>query len=97
MGGAGLYSLAMSVIVEITPLQYIGVSSGLLGSVFVLSSLLGPVLGGLISSTTTWRWIFYLKQVRTQVAHITDRLLVLTAWQRPPRTGNLFAGSCFFS
>ncbi|KAM7204961.1 Major facilitator superfamily domain containing protein [Rhypophila sp. PSN 637] len=60
IGGAGLYSLAMSVIAEITPLRFIGVSSGLMGSIFALSSLLGPVLGGVITSHTTWRWVFYL-------------------------------------
>ncbi|KAM7215801.1 Major facilitator superfamily domain containing protein [Rhypophila decipiens] len=60
IGGAGLYSLAMSVIAEITPLRFIGVSSGLMGSIFALSSLLGPVLGGVITSNTTWRWVFYL-------------------------------------
>lgn len=61
MGGAGLYSMAVSVITEITPLHYIGVSSGLLGSIFAMSSLLGPTLGGAITSHTTWRWVFWLK------------------------------------
>jgi MFS family permease len=31
--------------------------------VYVLSSTLGPVLGGLISERSTWRWIFLLKFV----------------------------------
>lgn len=30
------------------------------GAIFTLANVLGPVLGGIISSTTTWRWIFYL-------------------------------------
>lgn len=60
VGGAGLYCLAMSVVVEIMPLKYIGLASGLMGSTFALSSLLGPVLGGVITSNTTWRWVFYL-------------------------------------
>ncbi len=34
----------MVVIAEITPLRFIGVSSGLMGGIFALSSLLGPVL-----------------------------------------------------
>ncbi|KAK6072391.1 drug resistance transporter [Seiridium cupressi] len=46
--------------VEITPFKYIGIASGLLGSIFALSSLLGPVLGGVITSNGDWRWIFYL-------------------------------------
>ena len=61
MGGAGLYSLAMAVMTEITPIKFIGVVAGLMGSIFALSSLLGPVLGGVITSNTTWRWVFWLK------------------------------------
>ncbi|WQF84727.1 Putative major facilitator superfamily, MFS transporter superfamily [Colletotrichum destructivum] len=61
MGGAGLYSMAVSVITEITPLKYIGISSGLMGSIFAMSSLLGPNLGGAITQHSTWRWVFYLK------------------------------------
>lgn len=63
IGGAGLYSLAMTVMTEITPLKHIGVTSGLMGAVFASSSILGPLLGGVISSKTTWRWVFFLKCV----------------------------------
>ncbi len=51
----------MSVMAEITPLRFIGLTSGLFGVIFAMSSLLGPVLGGIITSHTTWRWVFYLK------------------------------------
>lgn len=61
MGGAGLYSMAVSVMTEITPLQHLSVSSGLMGAVFATSSLLGPIVGGAITSNSTWRWVFYLK------------------------------------
>ncbi|OBT66624.1 hypothetical protein VE03_03890 [Pseudogymnoascus sp. 23342-1-I1] len=60
IGGAGLYSLAMAVMTEVTPLKHIGIVSGLMGSIFALSSILGPILGGVITSNTTWRWVFYL-------------------------------------
>ena len=56
-----MYSMAMWVITEITSLQYIGITSGMLGMIFAISSLLGPALGGAITSKTTWRWVFYLK------------------------------------
>ena len=34
--------------------------SGATGAVFAVSSVLGPVLGGIICDRTTWRWIFLL-------------------------------------
>lgn len=56
----------MSAIVEVTPFKYIGVASGLLGAIFAMSSLLGPILGGVITTSGSWRWIFYLKYVLSQ-------------------------------
>ena len=50
--------------------------SGATGAVFAVSSVLGPVLGGVICNQTTWRWIFWLN-VPVGVATI---LLVLLAW-----------------
>src|SRR3954462_7454773 len=33
---------------------------GLLFAVFALSSVIGPVLGGWITDTWSWRWVFYI-------------------------------------
>ncbi|XWX01492.1 hypothetical protein V2A60_009520 [Cordyceps javanica] len=60
LGGAGLYSLAMTVMTEVTPVQYIGVAVGLMGGIFATSSILGTMLGGIIASATAWRWVFFL-------------------------------------
>ena len=53
--------------------------SGATGAVFAVSSVLGPVLGGVICNQTTWRWIFLLN-VPVGIAII---LLVLLAWPTP--------------
>jgi MFS family permease len=39
----------------------VGFYSGVISSVFAVSNLLGPLLGGIISDRTTWRWIFFIK------------------------------------
>ena len=59
-GGGGLYSLGNVVMPEITPNKYYSVMTGAQGAIFAISSVLGPVLGGIIAKKTTWRWIFYL-------------------------------------
>lgn len=50
--------------------------SGATGAVFAVSSVLGPVLGGVICNQTTWRWIFLLN---VPIGCATT-LLVLFAW-----------------
>ncbi|GFF39729.1 multidrug resistance protein 3 [Aspergillus udagawae] len=63
IGGAGIYSMAMAVMADVTPVDVIGPVTGLMSSIFALSSILGPILGGVLTSRMTWRWVFYLKYV----------------------------------
>lgn len=61
IGGSGIYSLVFVTLAKIATVDKIGFYSGILSSVFALASLVGPILGGYIVDTTTWRWVFYLK------------------------------------
>lgn len=61
IGGSGLYSLTFVIIPEITPLTMQAMTGALAGSVVAMSGVLGPVLGGIISNYTTWRWVFWIK------------------------------------
>jgi MFS family permease len=63
IGGSGIYSMVMVVIPEIVPLPKLGLATGGIGAMYAASSILGPTLGGLIVSQTTWRWVFLLKFV----------------------------------
>jgi MFS family permease len=56
-----VYALAMVLVAEITPKKYFGGISALINGVFVVASAIGPVLGGAITTYSTWRWCFYLK------------------------------------
>ncbi|UZJ56504.1 hypothetical protein CBS101457_005824 [Exobasidium rhododendri] len=60
LGGGGTISLANILIGDLVPLSKRGNYAGLYGFVWGLASVLGPILGGIISQNTTWRWIFFL-------------------------------------
>jgi MFS family permease len=50
-------------LVDMIPQEKYALYTGVLSSVSALSSVLGPVLGGFLSSggPSTWRWVFLLK------------------------------------
>src|SRR3954464_4330527 len=51
---------ATAVIADIIPLRERGKYQGALGAVFGVTTVLGPLLGGLFTDHLSWRWIFYL-------------------------------------
>ncbi|CAJ2503880.1 Uu.00g112740.m01.CDS01 [Anthostomella pinea] len=60
MGGSGLYSLGQIVLFEVGPAHNPSLMGALIGLTLAVSYVLGPVLGGIISSLSTWRWIFWI-------------------------------------
>ena len=80
VGGSGLYSLCNVLIPEITPRKHFATMSAATGVVFAISSVLGPVLGGVISQQSTWRWIFLLNVPCGVVALV----VLVFAWPSPP-------------
>ncbi|KAG9238737.1 MFS multidrug transporter-like protein [Amylocarpus encephaloides] len=60
IGGSGLYSLAFVILPEISPPHMAQMISGIAGMVVAMAGILGPVLGGIITHYSTWRWIFWI-------------------------------------
>ncbi|MEZ5117706.1 MAG: MDR family MFS transporter [Candidatus Nanopelagicales bacterium] len=60
LGGGGLMVLVMAVIADVIPPRERGRYTGLFGAVFAVASVVGPLLGGWLVETLSWRWIFYI-------------------------------------
>jgi EmrB/QacA subfamily drug resistance transporter len=60
LGGGGLMVSAQAAIGDVVPPRERGKWSGLFGAVFGVSSVAGPLIGGFLTSHTSWRWIFYV-------------------------------------
>lgn len=58
IGGGGLMSLAFTIIGDMVSPRERGKYQGYFGAVFGLSSVAGPLLGGLLTDTVGWHWIF---------------------------------------
>jgi len=51
---------AQAIIADIVPPRERGRYMGLIGSVFAVASIAGPLLGGFIVDNLSWRWVFYV-------------------------------------
>jgi EmrB/QacA subfamily drug resistance transporter len=60
LGGGAVFPIALAVVADLyTPAER-GKYLGLFGAVFGVSSLVGPGLGGFITDSFSWNWIFYI-------------------------------------
>jgi EmrB/QacA subfamily drug resistance transporter len=58
LGGGGLMVMSQAIIGEVVPPRQRPRFQAYFGVVFVLSSIIGPVLGGIVVSRYNWRWLF---------------------------------------
>jgi EmrB/QacA subfamily drug resistance transporter len=60
LGAGGLIVGAQAILADIIPPRRRGRYMGLMGAVFAVSSVAGPLLGGFLVDHLSWRWVFYV-------------------------------------
>jgi len=60
LGGGGLMVMAQALIGELVPPRQRARFQGYFAAVFTLASVSGPVLGGLLVTHASWRWLFWV-------------------------------------
>lgn len=58
VGGGGIISMTEIIITDLVPLRERGKYAGIIGGMWSIGSVSGPVIGGALANT--WRWIFWI-------------------------------------
>ncbi|KAG6304409.1 hypothetical protein E4U45_001580 [Claviceps purpurea] len=92
IGASGLYSLTQIGLVEIGPTNRRSLMGALVGVTLAIAFVLGPIIGGVISELSDWRWLF---NMNVPCGLVT--ILVITSFWPQERVADLLSWSAFRS
>jgi len=76
LGAGALFPIALAIIGDIFAPSERGRYQGFFGAVFGVSTLVGPAIGGIITDTIGWHWIFYVNvPIGVVVLYVIYRVL----------------------
>jgi len=58
--GAALVPLSQSVLLDVNPREKVGQAMAIWGAGIMVGPILGPLLGGWLTETFDWRWVFFI-------------------------------------
>src|SRR5690606_2315978 len=60
LGAGGLMILSQAIVADVVPARDRAKYLGVMGGVFALSTVAGPLVGGWLTESLSWRWAFWV-------------------------------------
>ncbi|KAF7555861.1 hypothetical protein G7046_g6444 [Stylonectria norvegica] len=92
MGASGLYSLTQIGLVEVGPVHRPSLIGAMIGATLAIAFVLGPLIGGVISQLSDWRWIFNMN-----IPFGLVTILAITNFWPHEEVANFFSWKAFTS
>ena len=97
LGAGSLITIGMTIVGDLFRLERRAKMQGYISGVWGVASLIGPLLGGLLTDYVSWRWVFYINLPFGLIA----MMLIGGALDRGRPTGRMliidYAGIAFFA
>ena len=90
VGAGAIFPISLAVIGDLFSPRERGRYQGLFGAVFGVAAIMGPLLGGWLTDSVSWHWIFYVNlPIGAVVLFIIYRFLPSLHGERPNRNARL--------
>lgn len=77
IGGGALMPISQAILLESFPREKRGVAMAVFGIGILVAPIIGPLLGGWITDTYSWNWIFYINIPFGIIAFITSKMYLV--------------------
>lgn len=96
LGAAGLFTNAFAIVADLFPPAIRGRYVGIFGAMFGVASIIGPLLGGFLTDTFSWHWVFFvnLPVGAVAIAFVVARMPALRTRRAGPANVD-FAGAAW--
>ena len=87
-GSAGVFSGVIVIMIPMAPLEKRPMYQGVLGAIFGVASVIGPLIGGVFTKNehTTWRWCFH---INLPIGAVSMALIIGSLHLSPPQYADL--------